>query len=98
MNTQDRDNQLTVQEKKMYLTGAFIFIVGFTCTIFFGDFFSPLKLLQLRLSIVGTGLLYNLAVYIYHDRTQKQLQEKRGQIEHGIIILFNGKELEEKKH
>lgn len=97
MKTQDRDNQITVREKKFYLTGAFIFIVGFTCTIIFGNFFSPLKLLQLRLSIVGTGLLYNLAVYIYHERTQKQTQDKRGQIEHGIIILFNGKDLEENK-
>lgn len=97
MNTQVGDNQVTDNERKWYLTGAIIFALVFMCTILFGYLITPLKLLQLRLSIVGMGLLYNLVIYIYYERTPKQKQEKIPEKKHEIIILFNGKEVEENK-
>lgn len=96
MDIQNRNNQLTKNERNLYLLGAIIFIVLVIMTIIFGNLFSPLRLLQVRLSIVGTGLIYNLAVYLYYQRLFKKNHQNIEVKQNEIIICFNGKVLSEK--
>jgi hypothetical protein len=97
MDIQDHEYQLTDREKKLYFIGVIVFAVLFLLTIILGSFFSPLMLLQVRLGLVGTGLVYNLAIYVYYQRLFKKKKiniaviEKEQQNE--IIICFNGREL-----
>lgn len=96
MEIQVKENQLTYIEKKLYFLGAIGLAGLFLFTIIFGSLFSPLRLLQVRLYFVGTGLVYFLAIYFYQQRSLKKKLENLEEQQNEIIICFNGKELARK--
>lgn len=102
MSIQNKANQLTEREKKLYLLGAVVFAVLLFATVILASFLSPLLLLQLRLSILGIALIYYLTLYFYFTKLNKveNVIEETVQNEeitlvnnYEIIIWFNGREL-----
>lgn len=62
--------QIKDKERNIYLFGTVIFAILFICTILFGNFVSPLTLLYVRLSMVGTALVFNISIFVYCRRSE----------------------------
>lgn len=58
-------------EKILYVFGGLLFIIAFISTMIFSSNFSPITVLQVRLSFVATALIYFITIHFYYQRIRK---------------------------
>ncbi|MDQ0254851.1 cobalamin biosynthesis protein CobD/CbiB [Evansella vedderi] len=96
MDIQEKINERTNLGKKLFLYGLFGVIVLLGITFTFSHLLKPLTMLQIRLSIIGIGIVYCLSISVYlhyfinNLQTEEEIPSKR---KNDVIIVFNGKQL-----
>ncbi|ADU30573.1 hypothetical protein [Evansella cellulosilytica] len=93
MNTQ---TEVVIKGKKLLLTGVIATLLTVIATFTFSFLLHPLTMLQIRLCIIGLGVMYCIAVVYYIYRMLDKLEENKnneGNKNKDVIIIFNGKQL-----
>ncbi|MED4015621.1 hypothetical protein ACWE42_08595 [Sutcliffiella cohnii] len=93
MSIQNKDYPLTKNEYWFYLIGSIVLASCMLFTFMLSSFYSPLILLQIRLLMIGIGIIFYLTVYIFYKLKIKVTQEELKEEINEIIIIINGKEI-----
>jgi heme/copper-type cytochrome/quinol oxidase subunit 4 len=88
---QQRDKKQTTNELRWYSTGFLVLVGLWIISFILGSLVEPLRLLQLRLALNGVAVVYFLSVHFSYFYLRKR--SKLNEIQHDIIIWFNGKEV-----
>lgn len=98
MEKQEKLDLLTHRAKLFIVIGFAVIIMFLLITLTFSHLLSPLAMLQIRLSIIGSGVAYcsGIAFYVHYKLQKRQetpVQETKSSHRGDIIIMFNGREL-----
>ncbi|MBU9713625.1 hypothetical protein [Evansella tamaricis] len=96
MIDQGKNQDINDTAKKFYLVGIPVVLFLFSITFFMSNIFTPLLILQIRLSVISLGILYSIAVYFWFQHQVNKTSQKEI-IKNDVVISFNGKELEKDK-